>query len=224
MDLDLQRLFRLHVHSCTNWLRPRNPPPRPPAPPRIRAIRACIRGRYWSAKIDDISLWPSDKHVVKLLPPPPPPYPSWVMTTLAWVSFLLISPCRVLSQVLLSLAVTTAATHSWLVKLSLLPQLLFHHKLYAFCTQNCYHTWQPPTPPPPPGREIKWNEHYKFFKRCKCSPIFAYTSSDRFFFRHIFSIYFPDLESSGNILDSGTLESFLSRMLLYILRRTFLFQ
>ncbi len=49
MELDLQSLFGLYVHSCTHWLRPRNclPPPR---------IWAHIRGRYWSAKIDDISL------------------------------------------------------------------------------------------------------------------------------------------------------------------------
>jgi hypothetical protein len=51
MEFDLQTLFGLHVHSCTelttHWLRPRNPPPR---------IWAHIRGRYWSAKIDDISL------------------------------------------------------------------------------------------------------------------------------------------------------------------------
>ncbi len=25
MELDLQSLFELHVHSCTHWLRPRNP-------------------------------------------------------------------------------------------------------------------------------------------------------------------------------------------------------
>jgi hypothetical protein len=29
MDLDLQSLFGLHVHSCTHWLRPRTPPPPP---------------------------------------------------------------------------------------------------------------------------------------------------------------------------------------------------
>ncbi len=28
MELDLQSLFGLHVHSCTHWLRP--PPPLPP--------------------------------------------------------------------------------------------------------------------------------------------------------------------------------------------------
>jgi hypothetical protein len=27
MELDLQSLFGLHVHSCTHWLRPCNPPP-----------------------------------------------------------------------------------------------------------------------------------------------------------------------------------------------------
>ncbi len=29
IELDLQSLFGLHVHSCTHWLRPRNPPPPP---------------------------------------------------------------------------------------------------------------------------------------------------------------------------------------------------
>ena len=48
MELDLQSLFGLHVHSCTPWLTPRNSP----SPP---CIWAQIRGRYWSAKIDDIS-------------------------------------------------------------------------------------------------------------------------------------------------------------------------
>jgi hypothetical protein len=45
MEIDLQSLFGLHVHSCTHWLIPRNPHP----PPRIWAH---VRGRYWSAKID----------------------------------------------------------------------------------------------------------------------------------------------------------------------------
>jgi hypothetical protein len=27
MDLYLQNLFGLHVHSCTHWLKPRNQPP-----------------------------------------------------------------------------------------------------------------------------------------------------------------------------------------------------
>jgi hypothetical protein len=50
MELDLQSLLiGLHVHSCTHWLRPQNPPP---------CIWAHIRGRYWSAKIDDVSLGP----------------------------------------------------------------------------------------------------------------------------------------------------------------------
>ncbi len=33
MELDLQSLFRLHVHSCIHWLRlrPRTTPPLPPA-------------------------------------------------------------------------------------------------------------------------------------------------------------------------------------------------
>ncbi len=39
------------MHSCTHWLRPRNSPPSP-------RIWAHIRGRYWPAKIDDISVQP----------------------------------------------------------------------------------------------------------------------------------------------------------------------
>jgi hypothetical protein len=31
MMLDIQRLFGLHVHNCTHWLRPRNIPPPPSA-------------------------------------------------------------------------------------------------------------------------------------------------------------------------------------------------
>jgi hypothetical protein len=45
MDLDLQSLFGLHVHSCTHWLTPQPPPP---------AFGLVYEG-FWSAKIDDIS-------------------------------------------------------------------------------------------------------------------------------------------------------------------------
>jgi hypothetical protein len=31
MEFDLQSLFRLHVHSCSHWLFPRNPNLLPPA-------------------------------------------------------------------------------------------------------------------------------------------------------------------------------------------------
>ena len=65
MEVDLQSLFGLipvhpclgfmsrDVHSCIHWLRPRNTPPHPPS---ISRIRTRIRGRYWSAKRDAISL------------------------------------------------------------------------------------------------------------------------------------------------------------------------
>ncbi len=47
MELDLHSLFGLPVHhSYTHWLRP------------ATRIWAHIRGRYWSAKIDDIPLRP----------------------------------------------------------------------------------------------------------------------------------------------------------------------
>ncbi len=52
MELDIQSLFGLHVYSCTHWLRPCNSPPSSPR------IWAHIRGRNWSAKVDDISLKP----------------------------------------------------------------------------------------------------------------------------------------------------------------------
>ncbi len=52
MELDLQSLYGLHVHSCTHWLRPRNPTP---ANPRIWAN---IRSRALLVSQDnDISLW-----------------------------------------------------------------------------------------------------------------------------------------------------------------------
>ncbi len=51
-ELEIQSLLGIHVHSCTRWLSPRNPPP--PLSLHLGAIRGC----YWSAKIDDISLWP----------------------------------------------------------------------------------------------------------------------------------------------------------------------
>ncbi len=52
MELD----FKVHlgsltrdVHSTSHWLRPRNPSPPP-------AFGLIYEGRYWSVKIDDISL------------------------------------------------------------------------------------------------------------------------------------------------------------------------
>ena len=48
MELDLQTLFKLHVHSCMYSL--------------AETIWAHMRGRYWSAKMDDISfVTPSGK-------------------------------------------------------------------------------------------------------------------------------------------------------------------
>ncbi len=47
MELDLQSLFGLHVHSCAHWLRPHNSRP----PHSGSFTRALL-----SAKIDDISL------------------------------------------------------------------------------------------------------------------------------------------------------------------------
>jgi hypothetical protein len=39
IELDLQSLFGLHVHSCSHWLRPCNP-----SPPHLGLY---VRGPYW---------------------------------------------------------------------------------------------------------------------------------------------------------------------------------
>jgi hypothetical protein len=58
-ELDLNSLIGLHVHSFTHWLRHRKPP--------NTRIWAHIRGRYWSAKIGDMSLWPAIVLPLKLI-------------------------------------------------------------------------------------------------------------------------------------------------------------
>jgi hypothetical protein len=55
MELDLQSLFGLHVHTAQLYSLAETPQPTPP-----RICWAHIRGRYWSAKKDDISLRPTD--------------------------------------------------------------------------------------------------------------------------------------------------------------------
>ncbi len=55
MELDLQSLYGLHVYSCTHL-------PRPSNSPSTRSW-AHIRGHYWSAKIDDISLEASSQYM-----------------------------------------------------------------------------------------------------------------------------------------------------------------
>ncbi len=57
----------LYVHSITNWLRPRIPPPPPP-----------IWGRHRSVKIDDISLWPLLRLPIKII---------IVESWLSWIAF-----------------------------------------------------------------------------------------------------------------------------------------
>jgi hypothetical protein len=51
MELDLQSLFGLHVHSCIHWLRPRATPLLPP--PHLSSYTRAI---LVSQDIDDISL------------------------------------------------------------------------------------------------------------------------------------------------------------------------
>jgi hypothetical protein len=47
------------MHSCTHWLRPRDSPP-------LSRIWTRIRGRYWSANIDDISFYVPETHIMYL--------------------------------------------------------------------------------------------------------------------------------------------------------------
>ncbi len=100
VELDLQSLFGLHAHSFTHWLRPRNTPP-PPSP----RIWAHIRGRSWSAKIDDISLWPPGWYLAcdsylfkpeshpKYHPTAEPHPPSLIRLTLTWSSCVSVGRC-----------------------------------------------------------------------------------------------------------------------------------
>ncbi len=59
MELDRQSLFGLPVHSCTHWLIPRNHP----------SYMVHIRGRFWSAKIHDISCDPLGCNIASRLSP-----------------------------------------------------------------------------------------------------------------------------------------------------------
>ncbi len=52
MDVDLQNLFGLHVTCCAQ-LHSLAVTPQLPPPPSFGPV---LRGRYWSAKIDDIFL------------------------------------------------------------------------------------------------------------------------------------------------------------------------
>ncbi len=49
MELDLQSLVRLHVHSCTHWLRPRNLPPPPHLGPYTRALLVTGQHRFFTS-------------------------------------------------------------------------------------------------------------------------------------------------------------------------------
>jgi hypothetical protein len=54
IELALQSLFGLHVHSAQLYSLAETQQPPPPFLPHLGSY---IKGRYWSAKIDDISLW-----------------------------------------------------------------------------------------------------------------------------------------------------------------------
>ncbi len=96
MDLDLQSLFGLHMHSL------RESRPRPP--PRIWAH---IRGRYWSAKIDDISLLPPG------LNKPGASSKMKVGSGITHITYLLCPPFN--TRTWLELVPTCSETRSWSV-------------------------------------------------------------------------------------------------------------
>jgi hypothetical protein len=60
MKVDLQSLYGLHVTWCARLYSLAETPQLPPSP----AFRLVLRGRYWSAKIDDIALY---KHPARYL-------------------------------------------------------------------------------------------------------------------------------------------------------------
>ncbi len=57
MELDLQSLFGLNVHICTSSLAETLQHPSPLPPPPFGLI---YEDAIWSAKVDDISLWPPE--------------------------------------------------------------------------------------------------------------------------------------------------------------------
>ncbi len=63
MDIDLQSLFKLHVTWCAQLYSLAETTQVPPAP----AFGLVLRGRYWSAKIDDICCNPLGLKSTKLL-------------------------------------------------------------------------------------------------------------------------------------------------------------
>jgi hypothetical protein len=64
MELDLQGLVGLHVHSCTHLLRPRKPSPNPLSPVFGLVYDGAI-GQWSLGKIDDISLHVTPKREVR---------------------------------------------------------------------------------------------------------------------------------------------------------------
>jgi hypothetical protein len=141
MELDLQILFGLHVHSCTHWLRTRNPPPR---------IWAQIRGRHWSAKIDDVSfLWPASFPAVfspismsnNLL--------HLYRLNLAWARI-----CRSFKETRYRFSAWRAGTKPylsyWPAKLRRLAKSITRNRFLGYINVYKYEPCLPPPPRPPP--------------------------------------------------------------------------
>jgi uncharacterized membrane protein len=81
MELYLQSLVGLHMHSCTYYLRPRNLTTTP-------RIWARMRGRYWSAKIDDIFfVIPLGRCFFTRADPSPPKLLDWINLKTTWTVF-----------------------------------------------------------------------------------------------------------------------------------------
>ncbi len=71
MELDRHSLFGRHVTWCTQLYSLTETPQHPPPPP-TPLIWTRIRGCYWSAEIDDISLWTPGLHASIMIVYVPP--------------------------------------------------------------------------------------------------------------------------------------------------------
>ncbi len=97
LNLELQYISKVYLGSMcpatyTHWLRSRNP-----LPPAFGLIYCSMGLLYWSAKIDDISLWP------RPCPPPPESHalenlctPSWYLSHRNHLSFMRSGPADTL--------------------------------------------------------------------------------------------------------------------------------
>ncbi len=112
------------MHSCTHWLRP---------PPRIWAH---IGGRYWSAKMDDISEWPPSLIFVFLISTYIPLFPHILLSSYLTYTSRLSVPSVLALQAFLHfkcpISLISALSNSSLS----VPSLLYLHIQQSLFTRN----------------------------------------------------------------------------------------